>query len=130
MTHFDIQSGCSFQHIKAEVAEEPAYHTRKGLCGANFVATTSCDTVFYRQGYVYKLKAYEIPGPAEQSCVAIVNLLPLQPGDKCGYSIRDFEDARYLFLQRGPECEKTILSEYASSRKTGLIAINLPMMMN
>ncbi len=96
-----------------------------------FVATTHHVILFFTdKGYVYKLKAYEIPEAGRTARgTAIVNLLPLQPGERINavIPIRDFEDARYLFFAtRSGIVKKTLLSEYASSRKTGLIAINLP----
>jgi DNA gyrase subunit A len=95
-----------------------------------FVATTHHVVLFFTdKGYVYKLKAYEIPEAGRTARgTAIVNLLPLQPGERVNavIPIRDFEDARYLFFAtKSGIVKKTLLSKYASSRKTGLIAINL-----
>lgn len=95
-----------------------------------FVATTHHVVLFFTdQGYVYKLKAYEIPEAGRTARgLAIVNLLPLRPGEKITavIPIKDFSEARYmLFATRSGTVKKTLLSEYESSRKTGLIAIGL-----
>jgi DNA gyrase subunit A len=95
-----------------------------------FVATTHHVILFFTdKGYVYKLKAYEIPEAGRTARgTAIVNLLPLEPGERINavISIRDFEDANYLFFAtKSGIVKKTLLSKYASSRRNGLIAINL-----
>ena len=59
---------------------------------------------------------------------AIVNLLPLQPGEHIQAIIdtRDYETARYLFFAtRQGQVKKTRFREYDSSLRGGLIAINL-----
>ena len=58
----------------------------------------------------------------------IVNLLPLQPGETIQAIIdtRDFAGERYLFFAtRQGTVKKTAFDEYDSSRRDGLIAINL-----
>jgi DNA gyrase subunit A len=59
---------------------------------------------------------------------AIVNLLPLAPGEHIQAIIdtRDYESHRYLFFatKRG-QVKKTKFTEYDSSLRAGLIAINL-----
>jgi len=95
-----------------------------------FVATTHDVILFFTdQGNVYKLKAYEISEAGRTARgLAIVNLLPLKPGEKITavIPIRDFGEARYMFFAtRHGTVKKTLLSEYESSRKTGLIAIGL-----
>jgi len=95
-----------------------------------FVATTHDVILFFTdKGNVYKLKAYEIPEAGRTARgLAIVNLLPLKPGEKITavIPIRDFGEARYMFFAtKSGTVKKTLLSEYESSRKTGLIAIGL-----
>jgi DNA gyrase subunit A len=95
-----------------------------------FVGTTHHVVLFFTdKGNVYKLKAYEIPETSRTARgIAIVNLLPLNPGEKVNavMTINDFDDARYLlFATKSGMVKKTLLSEYASSRRTGLIAITL-----
>lgn len=95
-----------------------------------FVATTHHVVLFFTdKGNVYKLKAYEIPEAGRTARgTAIINLLALKPGEKVNtvISIRNFHEARYLlFATRNGLVKKTLLSEYESFRKTGLIAIGL-----
>jgi DNA gyrase subunit A len=59
---------------------------------------------------------------------AIVNLLPLVPGERIQAIIdtRDYETSRFLvFVTRKGQVKKTRFTEYDSSRRDGLIAINL-----
>ena len=95
-----------------------------------FVATTHHVVMFFTdKGNVYKLKAYEIPESGRTARgTAIVNLLPLKPGERVNamITIKDFDEARYLiFATKNGTVKKTLLSEYSSSRRTGLIAITL-----
>ncbi|MCR4430265.1 MAG: DNA gyrase subunit A [Tepidanaerobacteraceae bacterium] len=95
-----------------------------------FVATTHHVVLFFtNKGNVYKLKAHEIPEAGRTARgTAIVNLLPLKPEEKVKavIPIKDFAEAKYLlFTTRNGLVKKTLLSEYESSRKTGLIAIGL-----
>jgi len=95
-----------------------------------FVATTHHVVLFFTdRGNVYKLKAHEVPEAGRTARgTAIVNLLPLKPREKVNtvMPIKDFGEARYLlFVTRKGLAKKTLLSEYESSRKTGLIAIGL-----
>ncbi|ADL06805.1 DNA gyrase subunit A [Thermosediminibacter oceani] len=94
------------------------------------VATTHHVVLFFtNQGNVYRLKAHEIPEAGRTAKgTAIVNLLPLKPQEKVNavIPIKDFGEASYLVMvtKRGL-VKKTLLSEYESSRKTGIIAITL-----
>ncbi len=95
-----------------------------------FVGTTHHVVMFFTdKGNVYKLKAYEIPESGRTARgTAVVNLLPLKPGERVNamITIKDFDEARYLiFATKNGTVKKTLLSEYASSRRTGLIAITL-----
>jgi len=95
-----------------------------------FVGTTHHVVMFFtNKGNVYKLKAYEIPETSRTARgTAIVNLLPLKPDERVNtmITIKDFDEARYLiFATKNGIVKKTLLSEYGSSRRTGLIAITL-----
>jgi DNA gyrase subunit A len=84
---------------------------------------------FSNRGRVYRLKAHEIPKKDRTARgTAIVNLLQLEPNERIQAIIdtRDYETAPYLFFatKRG-QVKKTRFSEYDSSLRTGLIAINL-----
>ena len=84
---------------------------------------------FSNRGRVYRLKAHEIPMKERTARgTAIVNLLPLQPGETIQAIIdtRDYETNRYLFFAtRKGQVKKTKFTEYDSSLRAGLIAINL-----
>ena len=84
---------------------------------------------FSNLGRVYRLKAHEIPMKDRTARgTAIVNLLPLQPDERIQTIIdtRDYETNQYLFFAtRNGQVKKTKFSEYDSSLRAGLIAINL-----
>jgi DNA gyrase subunit A len=75
------------------------------------------------------LKAHEIPMKDRTARgTAIVNLLPLQPGETIRSIIdtRDYETNRYLFFcTKKGQVKKTKFTEYDSSLRAGLIAVNL-----
>jgi DNA gyrase subunit A len=84
---------------------------------------------FSNRGRVYRLRAHEIPMKERTARgTAIVNLLPLAPGEHIQAIIdtRDYESHRYLFFatKRG-QVKKTKFTEYDSSLRAGIIAINL-----
>jgi DNA gyrase subunit A len=84
---------------------------------------------FSNSGRVYRLKAHEIPKKDRTARgTAIVNLLPLQPGEHIQAIIdtRDYETSRFLFFAtKQGQVKKTKFNEYDSSLRSGLIAINL-----
>jgi DNA gyrase subunit A len=84
---------------------------------------------FSSRGRVYRLKAHEIPMKDRTARgTAIVNLLPLQPGETIQSIIdtRDYETNRYLFFcTKKGQVKKTKFTEYDSSLRAGLIAVNL-----
>jgi len=84
---------------------------------------------FSTKGRVYRLKAHEIPMKERTARgTAIVNLLALQPGEKIQTIIdtRDYETNRYLFFAtKKGQVKKTKFTEYDSSLRSGIIAINL-----
>ncbi|HKL11430.1 MAG TPA: DNA gyrase subunit A [Clostridia bacterium] len=95
-----------------------------------FTTTTHNYIMFFtNKGKVYRIKAYEIPEAKRQAKgTAIVNLLQLESDEKVTAIIplKDFEEKSYLVLAtKDGVIKKTELSQYDSSRKTGLIAINL-----
>ena len=89
------------------------------------------DTVlfFSNKGKLYRLRGYEIPEAGRTAKgTAIVNLLSLDAGEKISavIPISDFEDSKYLLMAtKNGLIKKTPLQEYNSTRKTGLLAINL-----
>ncbi len=81
-------------------------------------------------GRTYRLKGYEIPEGSRQSKgMNVVNLLPLESGEKISAMIRvpEFgEDHYYLcMVTRKGVIKRTRLDEYKNIRKSGIIAINL-----
>jgi DNA gyrase subunit A len=84
---------------------------------------------FSNLGRVYRLRAYEVPIKERTARgTAIVNLLPLAPGETIQALIdtRDFPSDRYLFFAtKQGQVKKTNFAEYDKSRREGFIAINL-----
>jgi DNA gyrase subunit A len=78
---------------------------------------------------VYRLRALEIPERERTAKgMPIVNLLPLQAGESIQAIIdtRDFAGERFLFFAtRKGTVKKTVFNAYDSSRRDGIIAINL-----
>ena len=84
---------------------------------------------FTNMGRVFRIKGYEIPEASRTARgTALVNLLPLQEGEKVNASLclRDPKDEQDLILTtKSGMVKKTALSEYANVRRNGLIAISL-----
>ncbi len=84
---------------------------------------------FSNRGKVYRLRALEIPERERTAKgMPIVNLLPLQADEQIQAIIdtRDFAGERFLFFAtRNGTVKKTAFDAYDSSRRDGLIAINL-----
>ena len=93
--------------------------------------TSTHDTVlfFSNKGKLYRLRGYEIPEAGRTAKgTAIVNLLSLDSGEKITaiIPISNFDEGKYLLMAtKNGLIKKTPLKEYDSSRKTGLLAINL-----
>ena len=112
----------------------------RGVRGANLkegdivdhlITTTSHAylLLFSSNGRVYRLKAHEIPKRDRTARgTAVVNVVPMRPEDSVAAVIdtRDYESFRYLLIatKRGI-VKKTLFSEYDSSRREGIIAVNL-----
>lgn len=84
---------------------------------------------FTNTGRVYRIKGYEIPEASRTSRgTAIINLIPLQPGETITamIPIKQYEDGKYLFMAtKNGIVKKTPIKDYENIRKTGLAAINL-----
>ncbi len=84
---------------------------------------------FSNRGRVYRLRAHEIPMKDRTARgTALVNLVALQSDEHIEAVIdtRTYEDGAYLFFAtRNGMVKKTRMSEYDSSLRSGLIAINL-----
>lgn len=112
----------------------------KGITGINtkeedfvehlFITSTHDHVLFFtNQGRVYQLRGFDIPEASRQARgIAIVNLIPLNPGEKINtyIPVQDFREDQYLLMcTRNGIVKKTALSEYANNRRSGLIGINL-----
>lgn len=95
-----------------------------------FVTSTHNYLAFFtNKGKMYRLKVYEIPEASRQSRgTAIINLLYIHGDEKITavIPIREYkEDWFLLAATKKGIVKKTDLTQYDSSRKDGLIAINL-----
>ena len=130
------------QYVKAVPAGQFKTQARggRGVAGARLKAddlvrhviftTAHAHLLFFSNfGKVYRLRALDIPERERTAKgMPIVNLLPMQPGETIQAIIdtRDFAGERYLFFAtRQGTVKKTAFNAYDSSRRDGLIAINL-----
>lgn len=110
------------------------YNLKEGDWIEHLVSCTNHQNIlfFTDRGKVYRLKAYQI---AEASRTArgtsIRNVLPIALDERVVsvLAVRDFdretEDLNIIIATRNGLIKKTALNEYASTRRDGLIAINL-----
>lgn len=84
---------------------------------------------FTNLGRVYRLKCYEIPeGSRNSKGMNVANLLPITADEKVTTMIRvsEFEDDKYLvMITKNGVIKRTDLNAYNTSRKGGIIAIDL-----
>ncbi|MDQ4124279.1 MAG: DNA gyrase subunit A [Actinomycetota bacterium] len=85
--------------------------------------------MFSNTGRVYRVKAHEIPKRDRTARgTAVVNVVPMRPEDRVSAVIdtRDYESFKYLLIatKRGV-VKKSPFMEYNSSRREGIIAVNL-----
>lgn len=83
---------------------------------------------FTNFGKVYRLKAYMIPdGSRISKGTAIINLLPLEAEEKVNavVPVKNFEEGYLTLCTKYGVIKKTAVSQFDTSRKSGLIAINL-----
>jgi DNA gyrase subunit A len=85
--------------------------------------------LFSTMGRVYRLKAHEIPKRDRTARgTAVVNVVPMRPDDRVAAVIdtRDYESYLHLLIAtRKGMVKKTLFREYDSSRREGIIALNL-----
>lgn len=95
-----------------------------------FITTTHNYLIFFtNKGKCYRLKVYEIAETGRQAKgTAIINLLNITGDEKITAVIplKEYKDGQFLLAatQKG-NIKKTSLPEYDTSRKDGIIAINL-----
>ena len=88
---------------------------------------------FSDRGRVYWLKVWEVPqGSRASRGKPIVNMFPLQPGEKVTVVLpltgaaRTFPDTHYIFMSTVlGTVKKTSLDEFSNPRKAGIIAVDL-----
>lgn len=94
-----------------------------------FTTSTHDYLMFFTNfGKVYKLKAYMIPdGSRLSKGTAMVNLLPLEPEERVTalVPVKNFEEGYLTLCTKHGVIKKTTIGQFDTSRKTGLIAINL-----
>ncbi|OPL17528.1 MAG: DNA gyrase subunit A [delta proteobacterium ML8_D] len=112
----------------------------KGITGTNlkeddfvkhlFIASTHHYIMFFsNRGKVYRLKVHQIPtGSRISKGKAIVNLLPFSPGEMVAaiIAVKDYGKDEYLIMAtKKGMIKKTPIGAYDTSRKDGIIAINI-----
>ncbi|MCD6554894.1 MAG: DNA gyrase subunit A [Anaerolineae bacterium] len=117
-----------------------AYRAGRGVTGMTtreedavlylFTAGTLDSVLFFTNaGKVYQEKVYQIPDSNRQAKgVALATLLAMDSDERvtAALAVPDFEQAEYLtMVTRRGRIKRTALSEFASVRPSGLIAINL-----
>ena len=84
---------------------------------------------FTNHGIVYRMKGYQIPEASRQAKgTAIVNLLPLEQGEKITamIAVASFDEDHFLtFITKDGTVKKTDLMAYAKIRNGGLRAIEI-----
>ncbi len=88
---------------------------------------------FTNRGRVYWLKVWEVPqGSRNSRGKPIVNMFPLQPGEKVNVVLpltgefRSFPADHYVFFATAQgTVKKTALDEFSNPRKAGIIAVDL-----
>ena len=95
-----------------------------------FIASTHHYIMFFSSfGKVYRLKVHQIPtGSRMSKGKAIVNLLTFLPKEKVAaiIAVKEYQDDQYLIMgTRKGIVKKTAIKAYDTSRKDGIIAINI-----
>jgi len=95
-----------------------------------FVGKTHDYLLFFTErGKVYRVKVYEIPEAGRQARgTAVVNLIPVTNGERVTavIPVTEYTGEAFLFMvTRKGVVKKTVLQEFDSARRDGLIALNL-----
>ncbi|MBI4281144.1 DNA gyrase subunit A, partial [Candidatus Uhrbacteria bacterium] len=95
-----------------------------------FTTSTHANVLFFTtRGRVFQLKAYELPQTSRTAKgAALVNFLELSPGERVStvLPVSDTDGNRYLVMvTRGGVIKKSNLEDFASVRRSGLIAVKL-----
>lgn len=95
-----------------------------------FITSTHKNILFLtNRGQAYRKKVYEIPEASRQARgIAVVNLIPLRPGEKISavIQVQDFSKDKFLVMAtRMGYIKKTSLDKFDTNLQAGLIAIRL-----
>ena len=123
-------SSDTYQTQKRGGIGKSALSTREEDFVEHIFNTSTHDYLLYftNFGRVYRKKAYYIPEASRTAKgTAIVNMLQLMPGESVTsvIPVKTFEDGYLMLSTKYGVIKKCALSDFDSSRKTGLIAINL-----
>jgi DNA gyrase subunit A len=120
----------TYQTQKRGGIGKSALSTREEDFVEHIFNTSTHDYLLYftNFGRVYRKKAYYIPEASRTAKgTAIVNMLQLMPGESVTsvIPVKNFEDGYLMLSTKYGVIKKCALKDFDSSRKTGLIAINL-----
>ena len=95
-----------------------------------FIASTHHYMMFFSNfGKVYRIKVHQLPiGSRTSKGKAIVNLLPFAPGEEVAaiIAVKEYNDKNFLIMgTKKGLIKKTAIKAYDTSRKDGIIAINI-----
>jgi DNA gyrase subunit A len=95
-----------------------------------FIASTHHYMMFFSSlGKVYRIKVHQLPtGSRTSKGKAIVNLLPFTADEKVAaiIAVKEYDDKHYLIMgTKKGLVKKTSIKAYDTSRKDGIIAINI-----
>ena len=95
-----------------------------------FIASTHHYMMFFSSfGKVYRIKVHQLPtGSRTSKGKAIVNLLPFATDEKVAaiIAVKEYDDKHYLIMgTKKGLVKKTSIKAYDTSRKDGIIAINI-----
>ncbi|HUG17318.1 MAG TPA: DNA gyrase subunit A [Thermomicrobiales bacterium] len=97
----------------------------------HLLAANSHDSLlfFTNRGRVFQVKVYDLPDAGRTAKgVPVINLISIQPDESITtmLPIRSFDEGKYLFMcTRKGTVKRTALSNFASVRSSGLIALGL-----
>lgn len=95
-----------------------------------FISSTHHYVLFFSNiGKVYRLKVHELPlGSRIAKGQAVINIVPFRQGEKIAavIAVPDFQEEKFLVMgTKKGLVKKTALMNYFTSRKEGIIALNL-----
>lgn len=121
----------SFERQRRATKGKGGIKTREEDDLQHFFVSSMHDTLlfFTDKGQVYSTKVYDLPeGSRQAKGQSLVNFINIRANDliTAVIPVRQFDEGTYLsMLTRQGIIKKTSLAEFASVRKSGIIAINL-----